>query len=422
MEEKSNKNNIIFKKNHTLIKKNYCYMGLADQENIIKYYNMVNQDKFHINNKDDVCTPMECVKKMIDYIPTELWERNNLKILDPCCGNGNFGAYCKFKTSIDNIWFNDINKKRIEICKKILNPKNIMCKDTFALSSFDSWDLIIANPPYSGGGNKNRSLSNEFIEHSINLLKKGGYLCFVTPNNWMSYNNNNTTLAKLLNEGSFLVIDNDAKKYFKGIGSSFTIFIWQKDVFSNKTYVKNNYLLKDEQKNVKIPKNLKFIPLYLSQNIISIVKKSIQKTTNKFNYRCDLHNFTKKDSLSDVKNDKFLYETIHTPRKTRYANIKQDIYDKWVVIVPLSTYFLPYIKTHVNTTQSVGYFAFKTKLDAENYIEKLKKPHLKLIIHLTRYGNFNNIMVLKHLKFDKSISFTAKENDEIIKLVKLIKY
>ena len=65
---------------------------------LYNYYNRLNEDSSHKLSNDDICTPMECVKKMIDYIPAEFWKRKNIKILDPCCGNGNFGAYCKFKT------------------------------------------------------------------------------------------------------------------------------------------------------------------------------------------------------------------------------------------------------------------------------------------------------------------------------------
>jgi hypothetical protein len=148
----------------------------------------------------------------------------------------------------------------------------------------------------------------------------------------------------------------------------------------------------------------------------------MQDEENSFRYRCDLHNFTRKDLLSDVKDEKFKYETIHTPRKTRYACIKQDIYDKWVIIILLSTYYLPYILKNVNTTQSVGYFAFETKKQAEEYLCNITQTCFKVIIHLTRYGNFNNIMVLKHLRFDNKPSFTEEEANELSKLVQLIKY
>lgn len=400
------------------------YIGDYSLEKTIEYYNNLNNDESHYNSNDDICTPMSCVKLMIDYLPDELWQREDLKILEPCAGNGNFGAYCKFKTSINNIWFNELNIKRLENCKKLLKPKHIRHDDFFKLDGEwgTDFDLIMANPPYSGGGNKNQSLSNKFIEKSIDMLKDGGYLCYVTPNNWMTYNSNNTTLKKLLKEGSFLVIDNDVKKYFTGIGSSFTIIIWQKNVFNNKTYVVNSFLKKDIQNDIIIPNNLKFIPLYISQTVINIIPKIVSNKRNTFDYRCDLHNFTQRALLSDNKDNIFKYRTIHTMRKTRYSIKKQDIYDKWLIIVPLSTYYIPVIEHNVNTTQSVGYIPFETKKEAEIYLTKITKPEYKLIIHLTRYGNFNNIMVLRHLKFDKDIKFNKKEIAEINLLNELIKY
>lgn len=392
--------------------------------NIFKYYNELNTYKEHMNSNDDVCTPMECVKKMIDYMPNELWKREEIRILDPCCGNGNFGAYCKTKTNHNNIWYNEINPIRYTICKSLLNPSNIGNYDFFDMKDnfTGKWDMIMANPPYSGGGNKNKSLSNLFIEKSIDLLNENGYLCFITPNNWMTYNNNNTTLKKLLNEGSFLVIDNDVKKHFPGIGSSFTIFIWQKGIFNNKTYIVNNFLIKDIQKKVIIPNNLQFIPLYISQTILDIIPKLVIDKRNNFNYRCDLHNFTKKDYLSDIQDNYFQYRTIHTARKTRYACIKQDIYDKWNIIIPLSTYYIPYLENKTNVTQSVGYISFEKKEDAIKYLKIITEPHFKLIIHLTRYGNFNNLMILKHLNFEGIYKFTKKEQKEIERLVTEIKY
>ena len=396
----------------------------ATFEDLSAYYNKLNTDELYGKSGDDTCTPLECVKKMIDYLPDELWGRENLRVLDPCCGNGNFGAYCQFKTPIQNIWFNELNRERYLNCKKILSPMHINNEDAFHMTGEFSglWDLVMANPPYSGGGNKNRSLSNEFIEYFIDLLKDGGYLCFITPNNWMTYNNDNTTLKKLLEKGSFIVIDNDAKKYFPGVGSSFTIFVWQKGVFNNGTKIINNYLVKDVQENVIIPQTLKFIPLYVSQLVLSIVEKLIGREENQFRYRCDLHNFTKKDYLSDEKTESFQYETVHTPRKTRYAKIKQDIYDKWIIVVPLSTYYIPYIKHNVNTTQSVGYLSFDTKEQAEVYMNTITRACFKFIVHLTRYGNFNNIMVLKHLKFDGAPELSAQEWSCVEEMVAQISY
>lgn len=400
------------------------YMGKASFEELKEYFDLLNEDVSHMSSRDDICTPFDCVKRMIDYVPEEFWQRKSIKVIDPCCGNGNFGAYISLKTNPNNIFYNDLNLIRLQNCKKILNPKHIACSNAFELSGdFDrKYDLVVANPPYSGGGNKNRSLSNDFIELAIDLLNDKGYLCYITPNNWMTYNNNNTTLKKLLTLGSFVVIDCNAKQYFPKVGSSFVIIVWQKNVFDNKTKIVNAFLKKDTQENVVIPSTLPFIPLYISQNIINVICKAISKEETGFAYRCDLHHFTQKRFLSDVQNEEYPYETIHTARSTCYASKKQDIYNKWVIIIPLSTYFVPYIRHNVNTTQSVGYYAFNTEKQAETFIKKLQRDYVKTIVHITRYGNFNNIMVLKHIIINEKIEFTAEEQQEISQLASLIKY
>jgi hypothetical protein len=218
------------------------------------------------------------------------------------------------------------------------------------------------------------------------------------------------------------VIDNDVKKYFPGVGSSFTIFVWQKGIMDNKTIIVNNFLIQDTQTDVTISKDLLFIPLYISQPILDMIPKLISEERNTFNYRCDLHNFTQKKLLSDTADETFKYKTIHTIRKTRYATKKQDIYDKWNIIVPLSTYYLPLIMNKVNTTQSVGYISFDTKDEAEEYLEIITAPHFKVLVHLTRYGNFNNIKLLKHLRFQDKITLSPEEKQEVEKLIKKIKY
>ena len=373
-------------------------------------------------DRDKINTPMNCVKTMVDYLPKEFWRRKKITILDPCAGYGNFGAYLKLKTHEDNIYHNELDINRFNKCKQNLNnPKNISNDDAFNIfSSENKFDLIIANPPYSGSGNKNKSISNKFIESSIDSLNDDGYLCFITPSNWMSFNNNNTTLKKLLKNGCFINIDFDAKKFFKGVGSSFVIFIWQKTKKRFKTKIKNNFLLKDT-KLVKIPSDISFLPLYISQEIISIIKKTIKPDRNKFNYRCDLHNFTKSAFLNDEKDGIFKYPTIHTARKTRYSTFKQDIFHKWTIIIPLSTYYIPYLVKNKNITQSVGYISFENKKEASNYLDNLNKNYIKVLVHLTRYGNFNCVKLLKHIDFDSKIHFDNLEIQEIeLLLTKLI--
>ena len=67
-------------------------------DEITTYYDTVfNMDKSTYVSSNDEPTPMNCVKELIDTIPTDFWKTPNLQILDHCCGNGNFGVHLYHK-------------------------------------------------------------------------------------------------------------------------------------------------------------------------------------------------------------------------------------------------------------------------------------------------------------------------------------
>ena len=123
---------------------------------------VLNTDKESFKTSNDEPTPIGCVEEMVDKIPNKFWEKDNLKILDPCCGNGNFHVviYNKLiKHHPSNIilnnmlHFNDINEMRIENVKKIfqetINNLNITQTDFLLYDESQKFDLIVANPPYA---------------------------------------------------------------------------------------------------------------------------------------------------------------------------------------------------------------------------------------------------------------------------------
>ena len=54
------------------------------------YDNNLNMDKQTFKTSNDEPTPISCVEEMVNKIPNKFWEKDNLKILDQYCGNGNF--------------------------------------------------------------------------------------------------------------------------------------------------------------------------------------------------------------------------------------------------------------------------------------------------------------------------------------------
>jgi adenine-specific DNA-methyltransferase len=213
----------------------------SQQDLIASHFdNVLNKDESTKKTSNDEPTPMKCVEEIMSKIPDELWSRPDLRILDPCCGNGNFFGSIYFKLKLDPkeilekvLYFNDVNEDRLVNVRQVFGGGryrlNVTNQD-FTVANFETkFDLIVANPPYAklmadgSRASKNHNLIKIFLEKSLDLLKPGGYLAFITPDNWMSWADRNTLISRLTALQILELNIHSAKKYFKKIGSSFTL-------------------------------------------------------------------------------------------------------------------------------------------------------------------------------------------------------
>lgn len=395
----------------------FIIMNVLDNslEELTLYYdNILNM--FKISCSNDEPTPIKCIEEMIEKIPKELWHRDYLKILDPCCGNGNFSIPVFFKlkkqTSVKNILenilvFNDTNKDRLD------NVDKTFCSDKFKLQISDcdfikynseqKYDLIMANPPYAKflpngkRASKNHNLIKDFLKKSMELLKPDGYLLFLTPDNWMSLSDRNTLISQItLLQIVHLDIHN-AKKYFKKIGSSFTWYIIQ-----NRPFYKNISVSGIWKKNVYtssvISQQRNYIPLLYNDVIQSILSKTIDcKNLPKFKIQTssDLHRYTKSNLISNEKTEEFKYKIVHTPSQTVWASRSHKYQNGVKVFISLTDKYKVFIEEDCGMTQSIAFILCENIIQAEIYKSILEHPLYKFINDITRYGNFNCIRILQ---------------------------
>lgn len=389
-------------------------------EEIKCYFNGINKDYNHFINSNDICTPMECVKEMVDTIPNSFWKQKNLKILDSCCGNGNFHAYISTKTELKNLYFNEINIKRIENLKKYFgNNINLTIKDFLTFEEKEEYDLIVSNPPYAKFNNgkrvsKNHNLSREFIRKSLAITKKGGYILFIVPNNWMSFADRNI-LPQLLSQYQFIHLDiSGAKKWFPEVGSSFTWFLLQKVPNEKSFIVSNNYILKDTQ-ICKIDKNIHYIPLYYSKIVRNIINKTFNND-NLYKYKIEttsfLHKTTKRQFISNVKDYKFKYKLIHTPTQIVYSNIPHKYQEGYKVFISLTNKYSTFID-NCGMIQSIAFIRCKSKQEAQKIKKELDNEIYYFLNNITRYGNFNNVRILQKFPIYHSFKLTKEEQNFI---------
>jgi adenine-specific DNA-methyltransferase len=381
-----------------------------------KYFDeILNLDKSTYKTSNDEPTPIGCISEMISKIPIDLWKKTDLRILDPCCGNGNFSIpilfelmkYHEKKTILEEmIEFNDINDSRLE------NVRKVFCGDVYNLQisnhdfiEFDNkkkYDLIVANPPYAKilengkRASKNHNLIKIFIEKALSQLKPNGYLLFITPDNWMSYADRNV-LILILTSLQIIHLDiHSAKKYFKKIGSSFTWYLIQNCPFYKDISISGIWK-KKEYTDFVVSKQRRYIPLLYNQTVQNILSKTIDNVTlRKFDVKTssDLHRYTKAKLISNEKTDIFRYKLIHTPSKIVYSSRPHKFQEGYKVFISTTDKYTIFID-NCGMTQSIVFIMCSCEEEAKKYSEILKHPLYVFINNICRWGNFNNIRILQ---------------------------
>ena len=377
--------------------------------------NVLNKDRASFKTSNDEPTPLDCVEEMLDKLPDSFWQKK-LTVLDPCCGNGNFGAViyhklARFHSSKsiikDMLYFNDINEDRIAQVRNIFGENsNISTCDFLSFPEDKKYNLIVANPPYakllpSGKrASKNHNMIGSFIRKTLTLLKKGGLMVFITPDNWMSLADRNTLIRVLTSKQILYLNIHTAKKYFKKVGSSFTWYIIQNKPFYQDYTVEGIWKKTPYIGNVTSEVR-SFIPLYYTQCIQNILHKTVENSQlPKFSVQTssDLHRYTKKHLISNVQDDVFTYKLIHTPKQTVYASRPHKFQEGWKVFISTTSYYSTFVD-ECGMTQSIVFIRCEDKSTAENICHVLSHPLYVFINNICRWGNFNNIRILQSFPF-----------------------
>ena len=393
-------------------------IATSDYDTIKQYYDdHLNKDKNLVETTNDEPTPIQCVEEMIDKIPESFWKNENIKILDPCCGCGNFPfviyykllQYHKKEHILSNmLYFNDLNLKRLNVLKEIFdnNDLNIYNEDFLKIDMTERFDLIVANPPYAKllpngkRASKNHNLIGLFIKKSLKLLKSRGLLLYITPDNWMSYADRNTLICELTNLQIVYLNIHIAKKYFKKVGSSFTWYLIENSP-SYKPITIEGIWNKNVYQDIVNSEERKYIPLYYNQTIQSILHKTIDNDTlPKFDVKTssDLHKYTKKTLISQTQDEFYKYKLIHTPKQIVWSSRPHKYQDGFKVFISTTSYYGTFVD-HCGMTQSIAFILCKNEDEAKNINCVLNHPMYKFINDICRYGNFNNIRILQKFPY-----------------------
>lgn len=382
------------------------------------YDNVLNADKSTYKSSNDEPTPIRCVSAMIAAIPAEFWAFPDLAILDPCCGNGNFHLPILFEllkhhpiTDIIGriLEFADINEGRLN------NVRRIFCGDKYsaqihncdflASDTAKKYDLIVANPPYahileSGKrAAKNHNPIKLFIQMALRQLKPGGYLLFISPDNWMSYSDRNTLIGILTSLQIVHLDIHGAKKHFRKIGSSFTWYLVQNCPAYKPMHVSGIWHKREYSGDVVSlpPHSRRYIPLLYDQTVHDILAKTVDNAAlPKFAVETssDLHKYTKAAFIRVLPDKTYTHRLIHTPRQTVYAS-RPHKYQSGVKVFIATTDKYTVFADNCGMTQSIAFIRCDNDQQAAEYVQILQHPLYVFINNICRWGNFNNVRILQ---------------------------
>ena len=374
-------------------------------------------------------TPQQLVDEMLATVPSEIWHRKNLALLDPCCGVGNFEAGVLrraaqekvFKTKAGALRF---TRRALHLCEIQPESLDFACEllegsaasvtlGSFLDESFRSskgYDLIFGNPPYEELGSngrkaKNHNLWSKFISKSITLLKPGGFLLFVVPPSWMSAA---ADLMSKLSRGELSLLHVDVggcSKYFQ-VGSKFSYFLLQKTHSREATcfsyeFKGTKYLKPQSGRSTVVnAAALGFIPELPHSHLFSIAKKVLAASGEPslgLTFDSDLHAFTKKHLLSRFEGNGFQYETVHTPAQTLWSARPHKLYGQSKLLIPLTTHIEQAMVSRAGVTQGMGYVLCNSDQEAAALLSFSQLKVIRLLVGATRWGNFNSPHILRRL-------------------------
>ena len=178
----------------------------------------------------------------------------------------------------------------------------------------EGFDVVIANPPYifaRNSAHKGLSIRDKqyfydnyklakyqvnlyalFIELSTKILKNGGCLSFITPNNWLTINTNKE-LRKFILEKSNITIINFYSKVFESASVDSSVVIFENDnkqpVVNLYEYTDRLYFIKTETSKHFLDKKEMVINIESIKNPdISIIIDKIEKCSVEINKIADV--------------------------------------------------------------------------------------------------------------------------------------
>ena len=445
-------------------------------------YNILNRDI--LNNLNDyiipelkkkqngtVFTNTKLINKKLNLLPKSVWKNQNLTWLDPCSGPGNYGIvlYFRLMNGLKNV-IKDEEKRRKHIIENMLFfvefdsdyldiLKEIFIHNKYNLNVFlgsyvylhsynqnipvfnrtifiNEYDIIVGNPPYQKSNKVDSSklsakpLYHLFVDKSIELLKKNGYLLFIHPVSWRRKSKEIRIIKSLLNKQIKYIYTNNKFTDF-GISAPFiNYYLLQNKEYNKKYKTKYETYYNDILYKGKVHLNNKseYLPVLLTEESISILNKIININGSELNVKLESKLSTSKKNISIDKTEYYQYKNLHTYSKKngfiyRYSYKKHPSHDKLKILMNFKggyKYFNPFIDNGILGITDNSMYMVVNNDNKEFILNFLKSDLIYFLLMITTYNyganQKNEFHIMNTFKIINNISLDINNLYQYYKL------
>ena len=373
----------------------------------------------------EVFTPPDLIQQKFNKLTladSQIWSDPSKKFLDPANGIGNYPALAfhrlmeglsdaipneadRKKHILENmLYMCELNKKNVEVSRKIFDPENLYALKLYQGSYLDldtkkewgveKFDVVFGNPPYqppSNGKKGGKSLWPTFVEKSIALLKENGFLVFVHPALWRKPENE---LHDLMFGKQFHHLSIHTKQEGEKVFHATTRYDWYVLQNTSPTSPTSPTSIQFDDgitSSLMITPSLPFIVNH-GGDIMEKMRKKSPLGFLKTEMTCEGH--TQRDYIKKVKNASHPFPIVNSSSKVRGINLvwsskalkhqytQKVIFSNGEVIQPF------YDSGKFGTTQGGIYIPVSSEEEGQTIVRYLKSKLISYIIAATKWSNF----------------------------------
>ena len=334
---------------------NECSDKFAHIKDVIKIMSkFVKDGEVERKKFGEVMTPISLVREMLNTLPKEVWSNPDLKWLDPANGAGTFpyvviymlmnglsewepNVEKRYKHIVENMIYTcELQSRNVFLWLCGVDPKNEYTTNSYWGSFLDNdfdfhmknvwmidkFDIVIGNPPYQEhkeGFTKTKPIWNLFVDKSLSIIEKDGFLNMVHPSGWRSpkgiFRNIYTSF---IDRNLIFLSINDFRKGLEtfGVGTNYDFYCLQ-NVNTDKNITK---VITTDGKIYELDINkFEFIPNGDFDGYNKLIAKENQKKVEILHSYSDYE--TRKNYMSKFENDDFIYPCIYTITQREGINL-----------------------------------------------------------------------------------------------------